>query len=87
MSKCFDCKHNDQNSYSCMECMHGEMYEKKIITQADKIRSMNNEELAEFLINIKSGTDLTFGEYVHFNYTIFSNTGQIIKWLQSEVSK
>lgn len=54
------------------------------MTNFDMIKNMSYDELAKFLINIKSGTDLTFGEYVHFDYTIFSTTRQIINWLNSE---
>ena len=54
------------------------------MTNFDIIKNMSYDELAKFLINIKSGTDLTFGEYVYFDYTIFSTTGQIINWLNSE---
>lgn len=48
--------------------------ENKIETNADRIRSMSDEELAEFLINFKN----TFGE---------EHEGQqsCVDWLQSEV--
>ena len=53
-------------------------------TNADRIRNMSDMELAKFLKGIKTGIDLTYGEYVHFDYTIFSSEEQIVNWLQSE---
>lgn len=52
MSLCFDCKHKSANNHICDECMNGEMYERLIKTNADKIRSMSNEELSELLTKI-----------------------------------
>lgn len=49
MSICSECKHKGELSHVCDECIGGEMYEKTVITNADKIRSMTDEELAEFL--------------------------------------
>lgn len=54
------------------------------MTNFEQIKNMSVEEMTRFLINTKSGTDLTFGEYVYFDYTIFSTTRQIINWLNSE---
>lgn len=84
MSKCFDYKHNNQNSYACVECIHGEMYEKKIITQADKIRSMGDEELAEFLSETH---DEEIGKFLGDIATCDNNIKSIFEWLQSEVEE
>ena len=76
MTKCKNCKHRGGLNHVCDECINHEMFEKKVVTNADRIRNMTDEELADF-IEMKqffalanNGTD---GE----EYTL--------AWLKSEV--
>lgn len=52
---CKNCKHEIESAYEfpCADCVFNggdeDMSEQKIITNADRIRSMTDEELAEFL--------------------------------------
>lgn len=60
-----------------------------IQTNADKIRSMSDEELAEFLEGINKGYDISYGDYISMNEGIFISdrkdlSKEILKWLQSE---
>jgi len=67
--ECNQCLHefNDKNLEPCKDCVP------KKPTNADKIRSMNDEELAEFLVNFKN----TFGEE-------YEGKMSCLDWLQSE---
>lgn len=63
--------------YSCLKCGRNtvrlnEMHR----TNADRIRSMSDEELAEFLINV---------ETLGYNDSSVSGKLEMIEWLQSEV--
>lgn len=51
LTKCFVC------NFSGIECKNFEMYKPKPQTNADRIRSMTDEELAEWIISITE--DLT----------------------------
>lgn len=57
---CDKCKYNEKSEteYPCNQCVHNATDKFKPMTRADKIRSMSDEELAEFLVNFKN----TFGE-------------------------
>ena len=57
---CDKCKYNEKSEteYPCNQCVHNATDKFKPMTHADKIRSMSDEELAEFLVNFKN----TFGE-------------------------
>ena len=60
MADCSKCKHNYKmpgDEPRCNRMCDGES-DFESITNADKIRSMSDEELAEFLVNFKN----TFGE-------------------------
>lgn len=60
MEDCRKCKHNYKmpgDEPRCNRMCDGES-DFEAITNADKIRSMSDEELAEFLVNFKN----TFGE-------------------------
>lgn len=49
MAKCKTCKHKGTSTHICDECACDySMYEKKVTTNADRIRSMTDEEMAEF---------------------------------------
>ena len=73
------------NTSNCRQCTCGN--EKQ--TNADKIRSMNDEELAEFLRKIDKGYDSVCGNYAYLQKGVVicgrDDFGeQILKWLQSE---
>lgn len=73
---------------NCGWCSDDNSY-KKIQTNADKIRSMSDEELAEFLEGINKGYDISYGDYISMNEGIFISdrkdlSKEILKWLQSE---
>ena len=57
MAYCENCV-NFFESAMCSDCKDKSNYEEIIFTNADCIRDMTNEELAEFLISFKN----TFGE-------------------------
>ena len=76
--KCDTCKHEDTD-FDCSRCgmitLDGKinLYEPK--TNADRIRSMSDEELAEFLMDVSMG--------MLFDKKIMN----VKKWLQSEVEE
>lgn len=67
MGKCDKCRYYSEDS-DCVECNPN--YK---TTNADKIRSMSDEELAEFLVNFKN----TFGKE-------YEGKMSCLEWLQSE---
>lgn len=70
-TKCGTCAIQRQKPI-CNSCMNYHFY--RPMTNAQKIRSMTDEELAEFLINFKN----TFGEE-------YEGEMSCLEWLQSEV--
>ena len=82
--KCSTCKHNDID-FDCSKCGY------KPKTNADKIRAMSDEELAEFLESFEVCTNC---EYADGKLCTFENpcthgfaTAIAMKWLQSEVEE
>lgn len=73
MSYCGECYYSGKKLKPCMNCYEGSEA-KTEYTNADRIRSMTDEELAEFLINFKN----TFGEE-------YEGETSCLDWLQSEV--
>lgn len=62
------------------------------MTNAEKIRSMADKELAEFLESIETYSDFygepLIGFYLNDEYVeIGANTGNIMNWLKSEVEE
>lgn len=53
------------------------------MTNADKIRSLNDEELANFLRNIKQRTKIALAVYNQEAFAEFCN----LAWLQQEVDE
>lgn len=48
MVLCDTCKHlGNMASWPCEDCLQGDRYERKPTTNADRIRAMSDEELAE----------------------------------------
>ncbi len=61
----------------------------KPMTWSEKIHSMSDEELAEFLMGIDNGHDITYGDYFHTKDGDFISgmddiSQKMVKWLQSE---
>ena len=58
-------------------------------TNADRIRAMNDEELAEFLEGTNRDYDISYGDYFStkagdFIFSKKDLSKEILKWLQSE---
>lgn len=88
MTDCKTCKYKGTNTHICDECAsYYSMYEKKIVTNADRIRSMTDEELAEFLDNnVPDCARLCPDFKAGCSWTCSHNQGKdfLLKWLQSE---
>lgn len=90
---CFNCKYFDQPSFEmkefCWECLRQEevytRWERKPITNADRIRSMTDEELVEFLAPYNSGCPKEHGSVMACHdkgcYKCWED------WLKEEVSE
>ena len=76
--KCVDYK----KGVACSWCNNGSRF--KRITNADAIRSMTDEELADFLYCIEAYCE--DGEYKKYieEVTLSDNMHDILQWLQSE---
>ena len=72
-TKCGKCK-IQRGRPVCNSCFSYDKFIPIAITNADRIRSMSDEELAEFLERFGS-----------FNQPCRLNKGEPLKWLQSEV--
>ena len=71
----------------CNSCIGYSFY--RPMTNADRIRAMSDEELAEFLEGVNRDYDISYGEYFSTKAGdfIFSKTNlgkEILNWLQSE---
>ena len=90
MADCESCKNYDRPTI-CSTCENGSDFEGMIFTNADRIRSMNDEELAEFLNEINrtcivdalNGNTMCDNKEVNCAECKFK-FGGIDKWLQSE---
>lgn len=86
MLRCEKCKHMDVSGkkYPCSECdsIVNDLFESKKKTNADRIRSMNIEELAEFLKDVKADY-----QWVNPDYPSEDDSGAWVEWLQSEVEE
>ena len=80
---CEKCKYRSKSEYEypCERCTHGcivkEHYEP--MTNADRIRDMDDEELAEFLCNVNQYSDMQVPSK--------KEVDAMIDWLQSEVEE
>lgn len=75
MPECKTCKHKGINTHICDECAsYYSMYEKKIVTNADRIREMNDEELAKIIVT----NPIFTWDKVEEDYE------DVLNWLQSE---
>lgn len=85
LTKCFVC------NFSGIECKNFEMYKPNSQTNASKIRSMTDEELAEWLERIRlcCSTDLC-GKICPFSEVCYSSAEapkETLDWLKQEVNK
>ena len=81
MEDCESCKNFDETTI-CLECNSGSNFEEVIVTNAERIRSMSDEELAGFLCKISSCHPNTCPAYT----ACMSKVRIGMKyWLQSEV--
>ena len=82
---CEKCKYNSkaETEYPCNRCVHNATDKFEPITNADKIRAMSDEELAEFLNTIFIKGQI---EAINKRYTdnVFNRKDDSLKWLQSE---
>ena len=65
-----------EHEVPCVKCAQNASDNYKRMTQADRIRSFSDEELAEFLIHV---------ETLGYNDSSVSGKLEMIEWLQSEV--
>ena len=70
--------------YPCSECDSNvnDLFEPKKKTNADRIHSMNIEELAEFLKDVKADY-----QWDNPDYPSEDDSGAWVEWLQSEVEE
>lgn len=62
------------------------------MSNADKIRNMSDEELAEFLTSIDKGYDTTYGDYFEASNGVFISSkidveAEVLQWLKSEAKE
>ena len=79
---CMNCKHTTkkETDFPCNECKHGvnvkDHYKPR--SNADRIRSMSDEELAEFLTGITDYIQEGYMEKIDYEWA---------EWLESEVEE
>ena len=76
-----------QSGIACTYCDDGSEFAK--MSNADRIRAMNDEELAEFLEGTNRDYDISYGDYFStkagdFIFSKKDLSKEILKWLQSE---
>lgn len=98
MAKCYDCKRTDvkccptcaRDSYTCNvwhKCEEDcEGYEPRTQTNADRIRSMSDEELADFLCGVFDDDECD-GKYICGITIPDYDEGNILEWLKSEAKE
>lgn len=62
------------------------------MSNADAIRAMSDEELAEFLTSIDRGHDISYGDYFEAFDGVFISSkvdveAEVLEWLKSEVKE
>ena len=87
MKECVKCKHKGELSHVCDECLDGEMFEKKAMTNADRIRSMTDEELAEFLCTYDACVMCSHNSDNMCTTRNCDEIGITERWLKSEMEK
>ena len=77
MSKCDKCKYpHDIRKWPCEDCLQGDRFEPKPPTNADRIRAMSDEELAEWIVHKTEGNGFDGYEEV---------VNAWLDWLKEEV--
>ncbi len=81
---CKLCKYENcsMESKECMGCKQNAVDKYKKMTQGDRIRSMSDEELAEFLCKVKSDY-----QWLDHEFPSEEERGEWVEWLQSEVEE
>ena len=81
---CKGCKyeHCSPESKECQGCKQNAVDKYKRMTQADRIRSMSDEELAEFLYKVKSDY-----QWADHEFPSEEECEEWVEWLQSEVEE
>lgn len=74
MGSCETCKHQSKSEGEapCRNCIHNALNNYEPMTNADRIRSMKDSELLNFL-------------YYEYDNFVFTSRIEIDEWLQSEV--
>lgn len=93
MEYCSRCKHQDKRGHEepCAGCIHNAIENFEPMTQADKIRSMTDEELAKFLGETvyEAGENMFYcSDYENTEHCIghsCKECGGFLEWLKSEV--
>ena len=87
---CYTCKKNADKCEVWHKCGSDcPEHESRILTNADRIRAMSDEELTEFLEGVNRDYDISYGEYFStkagdFIFSKKDLSKEILKWLQSE---
>ena len=85
MAKCTGVRCPMQHPYKVDECNNTDcQYRTEPITNADRIRAMSDEELAEFLCSVYDDDD-TFGKFINGYIIPYYNEDSIKEWLQQPV--
>ena len=98
MLRCEKCRHRDVSAdkYPCSECDFNvnDLFEPKKQTNADRIRSFSDEELAELITSGELCAICPVCQYYGTNDCYMENEGKhkncdegIMQWLQSEVEE
>lgn len=94
MESCETCKYQNKAEHEepCKNCSHNETDNYEPMTNADRIRSMTDEELAEFIRTTiaETGDNLFLCEKYEtteycIGYSCNATCKAYLKWLQSEV--
>lgn len=91
MSRCDSCKYPyDIRKWPCEDCLQGDRCEPRPQTNADKIRAMTDEELAEFLAEERTAPSCT--AKCHKDYEIYGELRTFCSdcwfdWLKQEAEK
>ena len=80
-TKCGKCKIQRKRPV-CNSCFSYDKFIPITITNADRIRSMSDEELAEFLCKVKSDY-----QWADHEFPSEEECGEWVEWLQSEVEE
>lgn len=88
MLRCEKCKHMDVSGkkYPCSECdsVVNDLFEAKKTTNADRIRSMSEEELLDFICSIETYDDGSVKTIE--GGSALCSVSDVKEWLQSEVN-